>query len=98
MKLTIDSLNDDKLQELLEAFCDAIAAHIMGWPQADTLAWGARQATPQGRLEFLIKPQTMQQQLEQQLRADQGSYLVATITCDQVPSGRTALSFLYGPA
>lgn len=91
MKLMTDSLSDDRIQELLGEFCDAIAAHIMGWPQAHKLAWGARQATPQGRLEFMIKPQAMQAQLEQELRADQGSYMVATIIWEQGHQAPSAL-------
>ena len=82
MKLNTDRSSQES-QDQLSEFCDAIAAHIMGWPDAHKLAWGAIKTQPQARLEFLIKPQAMQAQLEQQLSADRRSYMVACIAWEQ---------------
>lgn len=83
MKLNTDRSSQETTQDQLSEFCDAIAAHILGWPDAHKLAWGALKAQPLGRLEFLIKPLAMQAQLERQLRADQSSHMVACIHWEQ---------------
>lgn len=83
MKLNTDRSSQETSQDQLSEFCDAIATHILGWPDAHKLAWGALKARPLGRLEFLIKPQSMQAQLERQLRADQSSHMVACIHWEQ---------------